>query len=99
MRKMIKELKKPMTAFTKRLHLSTRTIWKWKKREDLRDKSSRPHKLQTMFYLKYDHSAKSAKAFLDEVRAVCPYPIYTVLPENGKEFTDRFCRGRKTTIQ
>ncbi|MGC8845566.1 MAG: hypothetical protein ACP5QY_06930 [Candidatus Hydrogenedens sp.] len=46
---MIKESKEPMKALAKQLHLSTRTIWKWKKRENLTDKSSQPHKLRTVF--------------------------------------------------
>jgi len=45
--------------------------------------------------LKDNKDAKSAKEFLDELIRFYPYRIEKVLTDNGKEFTDRFCRNRK----
>ncbi|MGC8737928.1 MAG: hypothetical protein ACP5UA_04675 [Candidatus Hydrogenedens sp.] len=66
--------------------------------EELRkldDKSSRSHKLRTVFNLKNDQKAENVKAFLDELMAVYPYPIRMIPTNNGKESTNCFCRGRK----
>jgi len=45
--------------------------------------------------LKANKSAKSAVTFLNEAKAFYPYPITKLLTDNGKEFTDRFIKGRK----
>jgi transposase-like protein len=38
-----------------------------------------------------DKSAKSAQGFFKRLLKAAPFKIYTVLTDNGKEFTDRFC--------
>ncbi|MCF7990471.1 MAG: IS481 family transposase [Thiohalocapsa sp.] len=38
-----------------------------------------------------DKSAKSATAFLKRLLAAAPFKLRTLLTDNGKEFTDRFC--------
>jgi transposase InsO family protein len=38
-----------------------------------------------------DKSAKSAQGFFQRLLKAAPFKIYTVLTDNGKEFTDRFC--------
>jgi len=45
--------------------------------------------------LKTHKNAKSAVEFLNEINAFYPYPITKLLTDNGKEFTDRFIKGRK----
>jgi len=45
--------------------------------------------------LKTHKSAQSAVEFLNEINAFYPYPITKLLTDNGKEFTDRFIKGRK----
>ena len=39
-----------------------------------------------------DKSAKSAQTFLQHLIEACPIDITIILTDNGKEFTDRFCR-------
>ena len=46
------------------------------------------------FSFKADKSAQSATEFLEEVKAFYPYKINKILTDNGKEFTDRYTRGR-----
>ncbi len=38
-----------------------------------------------------DQTAASARAFLKALHQACPIKITTLLTDNGKEFTDRFC--------
>ena len=45
--------------------------------------------------MKDKKDAYNAEAFLKELIQFYPYKIHTVLTDNGKEFTDRFCRTRK----
>jgi len=45
--------------------------------------------------LKTHKSAQSSVEFLKEINAFYPYPITKLLTDNGKEFTDRFIKGRK----
>ena len=45
--------------------------------------------------MKSNKEAKSAVAFLKEIIAFYPYEITKLLTDNGKEFTDRFIKGRK----
>ena len=40
-----------------------------------------------------DKSAQSAKTFLEKLIAVFPVKIEKILTDNGKEFTDRYCRS------
>jgi transposase-like protein len=40
-----------------------------------------------------DKSAASAQGFLERLVAVFPAKIHTLLTDNGKEFTDRYCRS------
>ncbi len=47
MRKMIKESKQSVAELARRLGLSPTTVRKWKKREDLEDRSSRPHRVRS----------------------------------------------------
>lgn len=43
------------------------------------------------FEIQPDKSAATAAGFLERLRAKAPFRIRTVLTDNGKEFTDRFC--------
>ena len=43
------------------------------------------------FEIQPDQSAATAAGFLERLRAKAPFRIRTVLTDNGKEFTDRFC--------
>ena len=43
------------------------------------------------FEIQPDKSAATAAGFLERLRAKAPFVIRTVLTDNGKEFTDRFC--------
>ena len=43
------------------------------------------------FEIQPDKTAATAAAFLKRLRAKAPFRIRTVLTDNGKEFTDRFC--------
>lgn len=50
-----------------------------------------------MSYQVYDkEDAKSAVDFLRYCHGVFPFKITTVLTDNGKCFTDRFIKGRKS---
>ena len=42
-----------------------------------------------------DKMAKTARKFLQSVIKAAPFHIKTVLTDNGKEFTDRYCNGGK----
>jgi hypothetical protein len=44
-----------------------------------------------------DKSGHSAEAFLGHLIEACPIDVTTVLTDNGKEFTDRFCRTGERT--
>jgi len=43
------------------------------------------------FGIQPDKTAATAAGFLERLRAKAPFRIRTVLTDNGKEFTDRFC--------
>jgi transposase InsO family protein len=45
--------------------------------------------------LKVNKEAKSAVEFLNEITEYYPYHITIILTDNGKEFTDKFIKGRK----
>jgi len=47
--------------------------------------------------IKSDKSAASAKEFLKELTQAFPRTIHTILTDNGKEFTDRFCATGERT--
>lgn len=44
-----------------------------------------------------DKEAETARGFLERLIAACPIRIVKVLTDNGKEFTDRFCRSGERT--
>ena len=44
-----------------------------------------------------DKEAETARGFLERLIAACPIKIVKVLTDNGKEFTDRFCRSGERT--
>lgn len=44
-----------------------------------------------------DKEAQTARGFLERLIAACPIKIVKVLTDNGKEFTDRFCRSGERT--
>ena len=44
-----------------------------------------------------DKEAETARGFLERLVAACPLRIVKVLTDNGKEFTDRFCRSGERT--
>jgi transposase len=46
------------------------------------------------FSFKGNKSAQSAIEFLEEIKGFYPYKINKILTDNGKEFTDRYIRGR-----
>ncbi len=43
------------------------------------------------FEIRPDKTAATAAGFLERLHAKAPFVIRTVLTDNGKEFTDRFC--------
>ncbi|MCX8000878.1 MAG: leucine zipper domain-containing protein, partial [Leptospiraceae bacterium] len=47
-RKMIKESHEPISKLAQKLGVTPNTILKWKRRDILTDKSSRPHQLRTV---------------------------------------------------
>ena len=51
------------------------------------DRASR----RVYFEIRPDKTAATAAGFLERLRAKAPFVIRTVLTDNGKEFTDRFC--------
>jgi len=48
MRRQIKESSEPLEVLAKRLGLNKNTVFKWKNRENLEDRSCAPHKLNTV---------------------------------------------------
>ena len=44
-----------------------------------------------------DKSAKTAAGFLERLLAAAPFKLHTLLTDNGKEFTDRFCATGERT--
>jgi len=48
MRRQIKESSETLEVLAKRLGLNKNTVFKWKNREDLEDRSCAPHKLNTV---------------------------------------------------
>ncbi len=53
-RRRIKQSSEPISVLAQKYHLSRLTIRKWKNRENLEDKSSRPDKIRTVLTIEQE---------------------------------------------
>ena len=83
-RKKIKESSEPITVLSQRYHLSWLTVKKWKGRESLEDKSSRPDKLRTVLTIEQEDlilfERKQFKKSIEEIYLTLEEQIPNLYP-------------------
>ncbi len=72
-------------ALAKKYNISVLTVRKWKSRQAVQDTSHCPHHLQTTL------SAAQELLVVERLVEKAAFTITTILTDNGKEFTDKFC--------